>query len=218
MPATFFIGDPHFGHKLVSDIRGFANTHLHDATICRQWRKQVKEDDLVYVMGDISGGGIQSQELALDIISYLPGRKRWILGNHDTPSGIHKQVVSLETRLLIARTFEKVNDYGHISWEGRRILLSHYPYWESKDGPGRKTARYEQFRLPDLGEVLIHAHTHNTHPTNGSSTGREICVSWDAWHRLADMGDISRLIKGMNLPAPVKVPYRSKGTPSVPEA
>lgn len=197
MPATFFIGDPHFGHKLVSDIRGFSTTDAHDDFIIRKWRKQVKDDDLVYVMGDISGGGQESQLRALMILSSLPGRKRWILGNHDTPSGIHKQAVSLEIRLLIARTFEKVNDYSHISWEGRQILLSHYPYWASQDGPSRGHGRYEQWRLPDLGKVLIHAHTHHTHPTNGSATGREICVSWDAWNRMVDMGDIHKLLLKM---------------------
>lgn len=213
MPATFFIGDPHFWHQLTSDIRGFENPEAQNNAIIRQWRKQVKENDLVYVMGDISAGGLEALIKALHILESLPGRKRWIPGNHDGPAGIHKQVIPLEVRLLIARVFERVNDYGHISWEGRTILLSHYPYWESQDGPGRGRGRYEQWRLPDLGEVLIHAHTHHSHPTNGSATGREICVSWDAWRRLADMGDIHRLIKEMNLPAPEKVPYRSKGMP-----
>ena len=197
MPATFFIGDPHFGHQLVSDIRGFANTGEHDDAIIRKWRKQVKDDDLVYVMGDISGGGMESQLRALMILSSLPGRKRWIFGNHDTGSGIHKQAYSLEIRLLIARTFEKVNDFGHLSFNKRQILLSHFPYWSSQDGPERGHGRYEQFRLPDLGKILIHAHTHHTHPTDGSATGREIGVSWDAWRRLVDMGDIHKLILKM---------------------
>lgn len=213
MPATFFIGDPHFGHKLVAGIRGFSNTDDHDNTIIRKWRKQVKPDDTVHVMGDISGGGREAEIRALRIIYDLPGRKQWKLGNHDGASGIHKQVLSVEHRMLIAETFEKVNDFGHFSFEGRQVLLSHFPYAESEDGPGRGHGRYRQWRLPDLGNVLVHAHTHHNHPTNGSATGREICVSWDAWNRMVDMGDIHRLIKEMNLPAPVKVPYRSKGMP-----
>lgn len=198
MPASFYIGDLHFGHELVAKIRGFASTSEHDETIIKKWRKQVKDDDLVTVMGDISGGGMESQLRALMIISSLPGRKRWILGNHDTGSGVHKQAYSLEIRLLIARTFEKVSDFGHISFNKRQIMLSHFPYWSSQDGPNRgKRGRYEQFRLPDTGNVLIHAHTHHTHPTDGSATGREICVSWDAWRRLVDMGDIHKLVLQM---------------------
>lgn len=213
MPATLFIGDTHFGHELVSKIRGFKTTQAHDDAIIRKWRKQVKDNDVVHVLGDISGGGREAELRALHILKTLPGRKQWKLGNHDGASGIHKQVLPPEHRMLIAETFEKVNDFGHISFEGRKILLSHFPYWESQDGPARGHGRYQQWRLPDLGEVLIHAHTHHTHPTNGSATGREICVSWDAWGRMVDMGDIHHLIKQMNLPAPVRVPYRSKGMP-----
>lgn len=214
MPATFFIGDPHFGHKLVSEKRGFATTDEHDQFIIRKWRKQVKEGDKIHVMGDISGGSRQAEVRALEIIAELPGEKEWKLGNHDGASGIHKAVLPLEHRMLIAETFVKVNDFGHFSFDGRQILMSHFPYLESEDGPGRGKARYRQFRLPDLGNVLVHAHTHHNHPTNGSATGREICVSWDAWNRMVDMGDIHRLVKEMNLPAPVKVPHHSKSVPS----
>lgn len=200
MPATFFIGDPHFHHQLTSDIRGFKNPAEQNNAIIRKWVKQVKEDDIVNVMGDLCAGGMEALVASLHILDSLPGRKRWYLGNHDAPAGIHKQAIPLEVRLFIARVFERVNDYGHISWEGRQILLSHYPYWASKDGPERGEGRYEQFRLPDQGRILIHAHTHWTHPTSGSATGREICVSWDAWNRLVDMGDITKLIRKMELP------------------
>lgn len=197
MPATFFIGDPHFGHEKVSLIRGFADTDIHDASISQKWERQVKPDDLVYVMGDISGGS-RSQELdALHILNKLPGRKRLVCGNHDSISGIHRTISS--NREMFYRVFEKISDYSAVKFEGRRILLSHYPYLASGDGPGRGVARYEQYRLPDLGAYLIHAHTHHTHPTDGGVTGREICVSWDAWRRLVDMGDIARLIKDMSV-------------------
>lgn len=193
MPATFFIGDTHFRHETVSIIRGFADPDAHDAAIIRKWVKQVKSDDLVFVMGDISGGRIEHETEALEILKHLPGRKRLICGNHDSESGVHARVSP--NHEMFAQVFEKVSDYGHINLNGRRILLSHYPYWASQDGPGRGAGRYEQYRLPDLGAYLIHAHTHHTDPTNGSATGREVCVSWDAWRRLVDMGDIDQMIK-----------------------
>lgn len=192
MPATFFIGDLHFRHELVAGLRGFKDVYSHDTHIMNRWEKQVKSDDLVYVMGDISGGR-RNEHIALSLISTLPGRKRVILGNHDSPAGIHKAPSrNLE---LYAEVFESINDYGRISHNGEEILLCHYPYLESADGPGRGKARYTSFRLPYFGKWLIHAHTHHNHPTNGSETGREICVSWEAWGRLVDMGDISQIIK-----------------------
>lgn len=195
MPATFFIGDLHFGHEKVSRIRGFGNTQLHDNAIMRKWTKQVKDDDIVYILGDISSGRRDEEEEALQLLAYLPGRKRLISGNHDSVSGVHK--IPSPHRKMFAQVFEKMSDFGHFSMDGRQILLSHYPYWASGDGPERFPARFEEFRLPDTGKILIHAHTHYSNPLTGSATGREICVSWDAWRRMVDQGDIYRMIAKM---------------------
>jgi calcineurin-like phosphoesterase family protein len=195
MPATFFIGDTHFRHETVSLIRGFSDVLIHDIAIVRQWTKQVKPDDLVFVMGDISGGRIEHEVAALATLRSLPGRKRLIAGNHDGVSGIHNRPSPNQD--FFNEVFEKISDFGHVNLNGRRILLSHFPYLASGDGPGRGPARYANYRLSDMGNYLIHAHSHHNHPTNGSATGREICVSWDAWHRMVDMGDISQLIKKM---------------------
>lgn len=193
MPATFFIGDLHFGHELVSIIRGFETTREHDYTIMKKWIKQINDDDIVYVMGDLSAGGVQAEYNALLLLADLPGRKRLISGNHDSTFGHH--VATSKNWGLMTHVFESIGDYGRINHDGRRIVLSHFPYIESGDGPNRGKARYEQFRLPNIGNYLIHAHTHHTDPISGSKTGKEICVSWDAWRRMVDMGDIHQQIK-----------------------
>ena len=193
MVATFFIGDPHLYHPLVAELRGFEDVTDHNVAIVRKWRKQVNENDIVYVTGDCAGGGSAMEKMALELLATLPGRKRLIAGNHDSVAGQHTS--PSPNRELFHSVFEKISDHGRVSLNGKRILLSHYPYWESGDGPVRSPARYQQWRLPDLGDWLIHAHTHFTHPTSGSATGREICTSWDAWGRLVDMGDISQIIR-----------------------
>ena len=188
MSGVWFIGDLHLGHKKVSEIRGFASTDEHDAHIVKKWREKVAPSDRVYVLGDISGGSNRGEVAALDILSDLPGSKHLIAGNHDSISGIHR-VVSPNTKKF-HEVFERVTDFSRIKFNHKPILMSHYPYLSQGDGPGRGPVRYSQYRLPDLGELLIHAHTHNPHPTNGSSTGRELCVSWDAWCRMVGLGDI----------------------------
>lgn len=190
MPATWFIGDPHFGHERVAAIRGYAEPGLHDETILHKWRRQVSEDDVVYVLGDLSGGAPVAERRALGLLSGLPGHKRLIAGNHDSIAGIHRKP-SPNTEMF-REVFEQIHDYGRIRSEGKQILLSHYPYAAQGDGPGRGEARYLQFRLPDLGAHLIHAHTHHFSATSGSITGRELCVSWDAWRRLVSMGDVAK--------------------------
>lgn len=189
MPATWFTGDLHFGHERVAAIRGFDDTSAHDTAIYNRWARQVGHDDIVYVLGDLSAGSARGEAYALSLLAALPGRKRLIAGNHDSIAGIHRRT-SPHTAVF-RDVFESTHDHGRVRIDGEDILLSHYPYESQGDGPGRGEARYTQFRLPDLGARLIHAHTHHTDPYDGSTTGRELCVSWDAWRRLVNMGDVA---------------------------
>lgn len=195
MPATWFIGDLHFGHEKVAQLRGFRTVEEHDAALRRQWDRQVQPGDTVWVLGDLSSGGAAGEIRALDILTALPGRKRLIAGNHDSIAGVHR---SLSPRTRMFRdVFETINDHGRIRIDRESIFLSHYPYEAQGDGPGRgkRAPRYLEYRLPDYGNRLIHAHTHHTHPTSGSWTGRELCVSWDAWRRLVNVGDVQKWIE-----------------------
>lgn len=190
MSNTWFVGDLHFGHEKVAAIRGFSEVGLHDESIRSKWLSQVADDDIVYVLGDLSSGSPEVERRALAYIFWLPGEKRLIAGNHDSISGIHRKTSPNVD--LFRETFTQIHDFGRIRLNREQIMLSHYPYASQGDGPGRGDARYEQFRLPDLGARLIHAHTHHTHRTSGSQTGRELCVSWDAWGRLVNIGDIQK--------------------------
>lgn len=196
MPAQWFIGDLHFGHLKVAGIRGFDSTPKHDLHIMRKWEKQVHRDDTVWVLGDISGGSKVGEELALSILASLPGHKHLIAGNHDSVSSIHRNGFKKQAEWL--KVFDSIQQFARIRVEGRDVLLSHYPYLSQGDGPGRgglDGARYFQYRLPDWGGLLIHAHTHHTHPTDGSNTDRELCVSWDAWDRMVNYGDVAQWVR-----------------------
>jgi calcineurin-like phosphoesterase family protein len=178
--AIWFIADLHFGHEKVSTLRGFSDTVHHDFAITKKWERQVQDDDMVYVLGDISGGSRVGESHALSILAELPGRKRLIAGNHDSVASIHRKL-SPHTELF-GQVFERVSDFGRIRLAGRDILLSHYPY----DADHEFKARYIQYRLPNLGMPLIHGHTHSETRFNV----REACVSWEAWGRLVNLGDL----------------------------
>jgi calcineurin-like phosphoesterase family protein len=190
MPAQWFIGDLHFGHERVAGIRGFERSDSHDAAILNKWSKQVHRDDTVWVLGDISSGRAEAEERALWMLWTLPGHKHLIAGNHDSVSSIHRNGYKKFRQFL--NVFESVQQFARVRIEGEDVLLSHYPYEVSGDGPGRGDARYLEYRLPDKGLRLIHAHTHHTDPYTGSLTGREFCVSWDAWRRLVNYGDVAK--------------------------
>lgn len=59
--------------------------------------------------------------------------------------------------------------------------------------PSRRRARQPQFRLPDLGEWLIHGHTHSKERLDGP---RSVHVGLDAWGlRPVSEGEIAALIR-----------------------
>lgn len=53
---TLYTADLHLGHRLVTELRGFDSTDDHDNELARRWDTTVGEGDVVWVLGDISGG------------------------------------------------------------------------------------------------------------------------------------------------------------------
>ncbi|SHJ92606.1 metallophosphoesterase [Tepidibacter formicigenes] len=83
--ALYAIGDLHFG-KVVNksmDIFG-SNWENHREKIINDWINNVKEEDTVLIVGDISWG-INLNEAIPDLedIHNLPGKKILVKGNHD---------------------------------------------------------------------------------------------------------------------------------------
>lgn len=189
--TLFLTADLHLGHEKVAEKRGFPSVQQHDEFVIEKWRSQVLPDDRVIVLGDISGG--KTEDHALAVLSTLPGEKRLIAGNHDSVSAFSRRGHKMQEEFL--KVFLSVESFSTMKMARREVLLSHYPYASQGDGPGRGPARYLQWRLPDMGALLIHGHTHHSDPFDGSMTGREMCVSWDAWGRLATEGDVAKWIE-----------------------
>jgi calcineurin-like phosphoesterase family protein len=104
-----------------------------------------------------------------------------------------------------------VQDYTRVRLHGTNVLMSHYPYARSGDGPERgHPGRYLEWRLPDTGLGLIHAHTHHTEPhmirqepkSFGSGVHtfedtQQYCVSWDVHRGLVTEQQLSEWAKGL---------------------
>lgn len=193
MASRFYVGDLHFGHEKVAEIRGHDSPATHDAEIVERWSDTIHDGDEVFILGDLSGGAREAEETALRILSDLPGLKHLIAGNHDSVASIHRRGWARQARFL--EVFASVRDFAKIRVRGQDVMMSHYPYVQWGDGPGRPGARYPQFRLPDLGAPLIHAHTHQ--PTPQAMSPRLLCVSWDAWRRPTTQGDVDRWVKSL---------------------
>lgn len=177
---TWFTADLHIGHKAVAELRGYADPADHDAVLAENWDRCVGPNDLVWVLGDLCIGGSWATRDALAWITDRPGRKRLILGNHDKPHPMHRDAhvwmakfYYLPCAGVRRPVFEHVSTAARIRVAGRSVLLSHFPYRDDHtDVP-----RYDQWRLRDQGELLIHGHTHSAERIRG----REIHVGLDAW-------------------------------------
>lgn len=168
--SIFYTSDLHIGHEKVARIRGedlaldpddvdmFIT--VHDGILAENWDAVVDDEDIVYVLGDISSGSSRGQLGALTWLKSRPGTKHLILGNHDGPHPMYRDshkwmpiylqeaftTVQLAARRRIALA------EGHTS-----VLLSHFPY----SGDHSVNDRHTQWRLRDEGMTLLHGHVHS---------------------------------------------------------
>lgn len=80
MSEVKFIADTHFGHAAVAKMRGMT-VEEHDELLINNWNTSVKDDDIVYVIGDFC---FEDPKLIEYYVSRLNGHIRIIGGNHDT--------------------------------------------------------------------------------------------------------------------------------------
>lgn len=166
--TVWFTADLHLGHRLMADKRGYESTAAHDAAIADGWRRDVRRDDQVWVLGDLA---MSNPAAALTLVAGLPGRKHLILGNHDTAHPMHRRANKHQAAYLAV--FDSAQLAARRRIGGQDVLLSHFPYTAD-----RELLRYPQWRLPNLGAWLLHGHTHLPEVRTGP---REIHVGVDAW-------------------------------------
>lgn len=112
----FFTSDTHFGHENVIRYshRPFANISEHNEALIDNWNKTVKEDDIVFHLGDFAFGGTAFWS---SILERLNGKKYLCLGNHDYKN--FKQPLE--------KYFEKVSEQFYIAIGDQFIILNHCP-------------------------------------------------------------------------------------------
>lgn len=110
-PKIFVISDLHLGHFNIIKLcnRPFNNALEMDKEIINRWNSVVRHQDLVYVVGDFSFKG-NNTEYYLD---KLNGNIILIKGNHD--------------KFIKHYKIKGIYDYKEIEVEGVKYVLSHYP-------------------------------------------------------------------------------------------
>ena len=184
--TVWLTSDQHFGHRLVSGLRGFGeDTAAHDQALCDNWADTVRAGDQVWVLGDLAMG---RPDAALAMLGKLPGVKHLIPGNHDTCHPMHRE--SFKHQRAYMDVFESVQMAARRKVNGQVVLLSHLPYTTDRGFE----ARYPQWRLPDLGEWLFHGHTHSKEQV---TSGHELHVGVDAWDlKPVSLETLAKLMRG----------------------
>lgn len=132
----YFTADLHFFHKNIIryDLRPYHNVDEMNADIIAKWNNKVKEDDTVYILGDL---GLDTKRI-IPIVKQLKGHKVLIRGNHDN-------VKNKE----FANCFEEITDYKELNITGKKVVLCHYPI--------------AAFNNHFYGTYHFYAHVHNSH-------------------------------------------------------
>ncbi len=189
--AVWFTSDWHLQHnKLGVEIRGYESVEQHDEAVIATVNQYVRPDDILWCLGDISLGKLDS---GLALLSRVNARMELIYGNHDKGSPIHRDAWKIQKKYL--EVFESVQAYAKLKISGvtNSVLLSHYPWNGDGEGGRDLEERYSQFRLnrdPEVPRILIHGHTHSTLRVDGPDS---IHVGWDAWHRPVHLDEVREL-------------------------
>lgn len=108
--STYFIADPHLGHKNIGLFRPHleGDSELNTKLFLEEYKaKGIGKRSTVWFLGDVA-----MDQYSLDLIGSLPGVKHIVLGNHDD--------LPIEE---YTKVFDKVR--GMIKWKG--LWLTHSP-------------------------------------------------------------------------------------------
>jgi len=168
----WFTADLHLGHALVARTRGFGDDVAeHDRVLAERWDAVVKPQDIVKVLGDLCLTRGRPHASALDWIAERPGTKDLIWGNHDAGHPMHSGAHKAQASYL--RVFRSAQQAAVMKVGRDRIHLNHMPFAADHTF----VARYPEWRPIDVGQWLVHGHTHSADP---GPIGRQIHVGLDA--------------------------------------
>ena len=149
----YLTSDLHLGHDkdFIYKPRGFNSVDEANESIISNWNSIVNEDDLVYVLGDLTLGDIETN---IKLIEQLKGKLFVIVGNHDTD----KKVEFYKDNQI----FENITYMDVIKYKKKIFLLSHYP---------QLTYNYDYNKV-----FSLYGHTHQTNSINPNILGYHVGI------------------------------------------
>lgn len=161
----YFTSDLHFGHNNIIkyDERPFDSLEHMNQVLIDNWNSTVDQNDLIYCLGDFS----LSWDFAQKVTPRLNGKKILIAGNHDCCHPYNKKSKQISFGNYKAIGWDDVKLQDQIEYQGKKIVLSHFPY-RSEIHPDQ---RYDYLKPIDEGDILFHGHIHTMWKNNLSDNG-----------------------------------------------
>lgn len=159
----WFTSDWHLHHANIIKYcdRPFKNTHFMNKVILEKYHQNIRENDQVYFLGDMTMWGPSHTDRFAPLMQSLPGIKHLILGNHDRfkPFAYHKMgFTSVHT--MLHKTFHHEN----LMFGQADFFMAHDPAWAN---------------IPET--LWICGHVHEKWKTLKTDTCSIVNVGVDVW-------------------------------------
>lgn len=174
--ARYFTSDLHFGHEPVIEYcqRPFIEVQDMNENLLANINKVVRKEDILYILGDFS---FLPKDQNVKLVKSIICPVVLIRGNHDHSNRIK------------GCGFADVFDELDLIIDSNVVTLSHYPY----RGDHTVIERYLDRRPKDVGQWLLHGHTHSKEKINRAE--RMIHVGVEAWqYRPIHEDDVFRMM------------------------
>lgn len=157
----YFIGDTHFGHRNIISYcnRPFADVEDMNKKMINLWNSTIKNRDEVFVVGDFALCG---KDKIIEIGKKLNGRKRLILGNHDSASMktykeagfdfVYNHPILLEGKYIVSHEPEDydgddfVNIFAHVHDDPAYEDVTHKSFCVSSERIGFKPIEFGEIK------------------------------------------------------------------------
>lgn len=159
----WFTSDLHFGHNrdFLYSPRGFNDIETHDSAIIENINEIVKEDDTLYILGDLM---LNDNEYGMDCLNEINCKDIYIiLGNHDTSVRAELYAYLPNVKILGCAA-----PFKYKKWN---FMLSHYPM---------NTANLDDDRAPYLKVWNLCGHSHTKEKIDPITNS--IHCELDAWN------------------------------------
>lgn len=148
---TFFVSDLHFGHdkEFLWGKRGYKNVQEHNDGVLKYWNSKISSVDSVFHLGDLLFG-YNGEERVIALLEKLNFGTLYLMGGNHLAGfkSLKMDGFELGTKKIIP-----IPNYFEVSYEGRLIVLSHYPI--------------ASWNRMDKGSWMIHGHCHGEYTGNG---------------------------------------------------